>query len=378
MKAIILSCGTGGGHNAAGKAVKEELEQRGHTVKMLNPYDLKSSKTSKKIDELYIKTVRISPKLFGAVYALGNAYRRLPFRSPVYFANASMVKRLENLFEKEKPDVVFMPHIFPAEIITNMKNRSITTPKTFFIATDYTCTPFTEEADCDAYIIPSKKLENEFAAYNLPRSKMYPIGIPVSRCFSCPVSREEAARALELDPDKRYILVSGGSMGAGKLVWAIKLLYDCFKKDENTRLIVICGSNEWLYRQLKKRYSDKITAVRFTDKIAEYMRVSDVYVTKPGGLSSTEGAVMGVPMVHTLSIPGCETANMKFFSQHGMSIPVRRLSKQLVPAVIKLKNAENAEKMTENQKKHINPLAASDICDLAEKMTENQSGGPTI
>ena len=38
MEALILSCGTGGGHNAAGYAVKEELERRGHNVKMLDPY----------------------------------------------------------------------------------------------------------------------------------------------------------------------------------------------------------------------------------------------------------------------------------------------------------------------------------------------------
>ena len=32
MEALILSCGTGGGHNAAGYAVKEELERRGHII----------------------------------------------------------------------------------------------------------------------------------------------------------------------------------------------------------------------------------------------------------------------------------------------------------------------------------------------------------
>ena len=30
MKVLILSCKTGGGHDAAGFAVKEALEQKGH------------------------------------------------------------------------------------------------------------------------------------------------------------------------------------------------------------------------------------------------------------------------------------------------------------------------------------------------------------
>ena len=168
MKALILSCGTGGGHNAAGRAIKEELERRGDSVLMLNPYDLAGKHTAKRIDETYIKTVQAAPRVFGAVYSAGNAYRNLPFRSPVYFANAAMTKKLQKLFEKERPDVVFMPHIFPAEIITNMKNRGMAVPKTVFIATDYTCIPFTEETDCDAFVIPSNKLTAEFLRRGIP------------------------------------------------------------------------------------------------------------------------------------------------------------------------------------------------------------------
>lgn len=370
MKAIILSCGTGGGHNAAGLAIKEELELRGHTAQMLNPYSLKSEKTERIINQVYIKTVQKAPRVFGAVYALGNAYRRLPFRSPVYFVNGGMAKRLEGLFKEENPDIVIMPHVFPAEIITNMKSRGMTVPKTVFISTDYTCTPFTEETDCDIYITPQESLNPEFEKYGIAKEKLKPFGIPVSRKFSNPHTRQEAADELGLDREKRYILVSGGSMGAGKLVFAIKVLYDKFKKDENTRIIVICGSNEWLYKQLSKRYSEKIVAVRYTDKMADYMRVADIYITKPGGLSTTEGAVMGVPMAHIMSIPGCETANMRYFGERGMSIPVKRLRKNLSAAADRLSESLAAQEMTENQKKYINPNAAKDICTLAERLLE--------
>lgn len=372
MKAIILSCGTGGGHNAAGKALKEELELMGHSALMLNPYSLKSERTERVINQVYIKMVQKVPRVFGAVYALGNAYRRLPFRSPVYFANGGMAKRLDSFFKAEKPDVVIMPHVFPAEIITNMKKRGMAVPKTVFVSTDYTCVPFTEETDCDIYITPQESLNREYEKRGISMEKLKPLGIPVSRRFSEPLSREEAAHILGLDLGKRYILVSGGSMGAGKLIYAIKILYDKFKKDENTRIIVICGSNEWLYKQLKKRYSKKIIAVGYTDKMAEYMRVSDMYITKPGGLSSTEGAVMGIPMIHTMSIPGCETANMRYFGTHGMSIPVKKLTKNLSAAADRLSASSAAEEMTENQKKCINKNAARDICLFAEGLIKNR------
>ena len=44
MRVLILSCGTGGGHNAAASAMKEALEARGHSVDILNPYALKTNK----------------------------------------------------------------------------------------------------------------------------------------------------------------------------------------------------------------------------------------------------------------------------------------------------------------------------------------------
>lgn len=46
MEALILSCGTGGGHNMAGKAVADELKNRGHTVTFIDPYQLVGKNTA--------------------------------------------------------------------------------------------------------------------------------------------------------------------------------------------------------------------------------------------------------------------------------------------------------------------------------------------
>lgn len=40
MNALILSCGTGGGHNAAAEAIRGELLRRGWNAELLNPYIL--------------------------------------------------------------------------------------------------------------------------------------------------------------------------------------------------------------------------------------------------------------------------------------------------------------------------------------------------
>ena len=130
MNILILSCGTGGGHNSAAHAVEEELLARGHSVTFLNPYDLCGGKVSGRVDGAYISIAQNAPRAFGAIYRLGNAYRRLPFRSPVYFANAHPAEEMAAYLAEHPTDVVMTTHIFPAEILTYLRSHGKPVPKT--------------------------------------------------------------------------------------------------------------------------------------------------------------------------------------------------------------------------------------------------------
>lgn len=341
MRVLILSCGTGGGHNAAASAMKEALEARGHSADVLNPYTLKTNKLAKIIDVVYVRLVQISPTLFGCVYKIGDAYRRLPWRSPVYFVNAQMVPVMDKYLKENKYDAILMPHLFPAEMVTQMKAKGINLPPTIFVATDYVCTPFTEETNCDAYVIPSRHVRYDFLRRGIPEEKIKSLGIPVRKEFAKKVSKEEARKELGLEEDTFYLLVSAGSMGAGGIVKTIKLLYRWCKKqnkklekkskneNENqrqTKLIIICGNNKVLYETLQKIVGDDdwVILTGFTKQMALYLKASDVCITKPGGLSSTEAAVANIPFIHAMAIPGCETRNLEFFESCGMSIGVKK------------------------------------------------------
>lgn len=368
MDALILSCGTGGGHDAAGKAVYEEMKKQGHQVTMLNPYTLKSTKLSGGIDRTYISTVQHAPRAFGAVYKIGNLYRRLPFRSPVYFVNRGMTEVMQEYFAEHHVDIVIMPHLFPAEILTNMKHHGIEIPKTMFVATDYVCIPFTEETDCDAYVIPAADLTEEFVGKGIPREKLYPLGIPTNSSFLEERTREQEKQLLGLSADKKYILIAGGSMGGGKIEKTIEELQRYFSDRERVELIVICGSNQKLYQKLQEENLPGVTVLEHTDRMASYMRACHLFITKPGGLSSTEAAVCHVPILHTSTIPGCESRNADYFAGHGMSISENMTDE--LPRIVEevLQNPDKGAEMMACQKKIISETAAADICRLAEQL----------
>lgn len=371
MEALILTCGTGGGHNSAANAIFEEMRKRGINAEKINPYTLKSERLADFIDNSYISTVRNAPKVFGAVYTIADSYRKLPVRSPVYFANKIINSVMQEYLSKRHFDIIVSTHFCGAEILTNMKNHGIDIPKNIFVATDYVCTPFTEETKCDAYVIPTVDLTKEFSGKGIPEEKIYPFGIPVLSSFSKNETRNEVKARLGLDINKKYILITGGSMGGGKIGKAIDKIRNYFAPKDDVELIIVCGSNQSLYKTLSEAGTSGMTVIGHTNDMASYIKASHLFITKPGGLSSTEAAVCGVPVLHTAPIPGCETYNAEYFSERNMSIS-GDITTQILHKLENLLNDElRCKKMIENQKRFINSNAASDICDLAEKLASH-------
>ena len=92
--------------------------------------------------------------------------------------------------------------------------------------------------------------------------------------------------------------------------------------------------------------------------------------TKPGGLTSTEAAVSGIPIVHTAPIPGCETANKRFFVKHGLSIAPRTVEGQVKKGRELLRDREKAEAMRTAQQQVIPGDSAEKIVALLEEKRE--------
>lgn len=81
------------------------------------------------------------------------------------------------------------------------------------------------------------------------------------------------------------------------------------------QIIVVCGHNERLYHQLEQKMPSlkhKILLMGYVDHIEELMAVSDLMVTKPGGLTVSEAIAMSLPMLLYPSIGGQEHDNTQF------------------------------------------------------------------
>lgn len=359
MRVLILSCNTGGGHNAAGRAVEEVFKDNGHEAEMLDYLCLAGDKVSKTVGNFYVETVKTAPGVFGAVYQLGMLVSRICKRSPVYYVNAIMAKYIKAYLKENPADAIIMPHLYPAETITYMKRRGVKLPLTVAVMTDYTCIPFWEETNCDYYITPHESLNDEIIKRGLPEEKLKPFGIPVSSVCGSGIKKSEARAQLGLDERMKYILVSGGSMGAGNIWRLVNKL--SASADNNEKIILICGSNRKLYSRFKKASLKGVTVKGHVNNMPLYLRACDIIYTKPGGLTSTEAAVSGIPIVHTSPIPGCETKNRKFFKENGLCITAHTVDGMVKKGMELLRDSERCSEIVRRQKEVINKNSARDI-----------------
>ena len=97
------------------------------------------------------------------------------------------------------------------------------------------------------------------------------------------------------------------------------------------------------------------------------MAISEIILSKPGGLTTTEIATMRKPLVHIMPIPGCENYNANFFAERQMSIKCDNIE-QVIQNTKKLaKNKEQQKTMIENQKKYISKDTNKKIADIVIK-----------
>ena len=222
--------------------------------------------------------------------------------------------------QTEKYDAVVCTHVFSAMMMTELKKRRKINIRSYFVATDYTCSPGVNQTAMDAYFIPHKKLIKEFADNGLPMSRIIPSGIPVRRDFYNKTEPQKAKRTLSLPQDKRVALLMCGSMGCGPIRSIALRLGEIM--DENDSLVIVCGSNRQLEKDLQFLTGDdiRIKICGFTDKMSLYMDAADLIITKAGGLSTTEAAVKGLPMIFIDAVPGCESRNIEFMTGNAYAL----------------------------------------------------------
>lgn len=357
MKVLILSCSTGGGHNSCARYILEELKLNNIESVYQDFYDIVNTNAKELSSKIYLSTVGSSGEIFKNVYKLGELYSKTKITSPVYLVNKLHKKKLYNYIMDNHFDLVITTHLFPALTLTAINKGNISKKIKFIvIATDYEPCPFLEETKPN-YLIIQKDLEERFIQKGIDKNILITSGIPVSTNFI--KNAKDIKNKLNIKNEK-VILIMLGSMGFGKIN---NILEELLKIDD-IKVLVVCGTNNKLYNEIKGLNNSKLIPFEFVNNINDLIYSADIVLSKPGGLSSTEITSLRKPLLHIFPIPGIETYNTEFFESRGMSLKCQTNQEIINNIKLLLNDKSLQDKMIERQENYINQNSAKDLIDL--------------
>jgi processive 1,2-diacylglycerol beta-glucosyltransferase len=190
------------------------------------------------------------------------------------------------------------------------------------VVTDFEAHALWMDGCVDLYCVAAEETKARLVARGAPAENVVATGIPISARFSAKTDVQAVRRNMGLRDDLPILLVPSGGFGMGPIG---QILAQLDKVEREFQTIVVTGKNEELRRELAAQDRKHPTHVLgYASNMHELMAISDLLLTKPGGLTTSEALAMGKPLFIFNPIPGQEAANSDFLLERGAAAKVNR------------------------------------------------------
>lgn len=310
------------GHHNATLAIEEAFRIARPEVEVLNinAFNYTNPISEKVINRLYMGMIKRTPLIWDYLYDNPLVVKRLEkIKETIHRFNSP---KLKNLFERFKPHAVVCTQAFPCGMVADFKTTYRSDLPLFAVLTDYVPHSYWIYDNIDHYVVPSEEVAQRLVQKGVTREKIRTLGIPFDPKFTSAVEKERVIARLGLDPRFPILLIMGGGQGFGPIKTVVKSLDRARAEFQE---VIVTGVNKKLYRALKRRakkLKKKTVILGYVDYIHELMSVSDMIITKPGGITTAEALTKRLPMVIVRPIPGQEANNTAYLIEKGAAVKV--------------------------------------------------------
>ena len=208
-----------------------------------------------------------------------------------------------------------------------------------------------------------------------PKDKIVHTGNPVREdLIGVEHLRKEACEYFKLDPNKKTLLVLGGSLGSRRINQLIAKELIGFIS-ENVQVIWQCG--KFYYDEYKSFANDNVQVLSFIDRMDLVYAAADIVISRAGASSVSELCIIGKPVIFIPSPNVAEdhqTKNAQAIvdKQGGILLREGELDTQFTQTFNNLLHDENLQRtLGENIKKLAKVNATKDIVDEIVKLIAN-------
>lgn len=360
-RVLIFSMTCGQGHNMIAKSLKESFKDFDATVKIEQFYD--SSKKIKRANNQYFFVCKHFPNLYDKIWnrlRKKNHYKKN--KLPFFARNA--LKHFKNVIEEFKPDIIVCTHLYASAVISYMKTNEILSKGiiTSTILFDFTLAPYWEYSKNVDYIFqPFENTTRDLKNKGFSDNQIITLGMPVRKEFCLAYDTNQYKDKLNL-ASKFTIMLQAGGGGIGKNEELVKKLYYNLK---DINIICVNGSNKKSFANIEKFISKteakNIYNLGFVNNLYDYMKASDLILTKGGGNGISEILALKKPFVIRENMIINEKINCEFLVKEGVALTANNID-GIIKLCQELKDDNSKlDGLLENISKFSKPNASNDI-----------------
>ncbi len=335
MRIVVCHVPAGAGHTRAAQALAAALKSLpgSHEVILLDALGRVTPFFRWTYTQGYIHLIQSAPFLWGGIYySSDSGCCAGPIRSFFRLSNKLQAKGFEQQLIELNPDTIVGTHFFPMDVAALLKQGGKIASRLVTVVTDYLPHSFWIAPGIDLYTIGSQEGKEELVKRGVDENRIHLLGIPIDLKFGHKQDRTGLAKKLGLDPNLFTVLIGAGGTGTGPVDELISMLQ---KIKHPIQILAVAGTNAHLFHKLEEhrhRISYSMKIYGFIHNMEELMDVSDVIITKPGGLTCAEALSKGLPLILVAPIPGQETRNAAYLERQGVARLVKKIDR--IPQII--------------------------------------------
>ncbi len=328
-RVLIFYSSIGMGHLSAARAIESNLKSEDPSVevRLVNIRDTIPSQRRAKVDEwMFWKVVKTLPSFYDYLFqknmVAGVNSHQLNTKTP-YQGDAVM-----EIINEFKPTNIVTTHYGATLALIKLREENkLENIPVAWLHTDYFKGYFPRiSKNIEMTFLGADALTKSWIEEGLSPQKVVTTGLPVNAKAFEPVDKEKVFAENQLDLNKKTVVLMSGGEGVGDFPAIVSSIARSVK--EPVQIVAICGKNEAHVKNLtamKSRLPEHVTLqihgfVKDNIKVLDLIKASDVYITKSGGLSPTEGFAINKPMILLDVYGGHERENAKLLGDLGMAI----------------------------------------------------------
>lgn len=321
-KVLIISMSGGFGHIRAGEALLDYAKENLPNVhaEHINISDI--DLPLKKYASAYEAIVKKIPVAWRLIYNYPVAFSL----SKKMIGLRGLVKNeAKNLIRERNPDIIIFTNAIILPIFAEYVKKNFSNIVMALIVTDYHGHPYYVFSQIDYYFVPHEKVKQELEKLGVENKKIVVSGIPINPRFYIKQDVKELKQKYGISNDLPIVLfIASFKISKKDLNNAVKQLLEFEPK---IHLVFIANGNNRFYNLIKKSFAshERLSLINWTNLIEEYIKISNVVVSKAGGLTVSECLAIKKPIIMVNPIPGQEEHNAEFVESNNLGRRVKNI-----------------------------------------------------